>query len=128
MWAVDGSHRMAQLSVASCLAVMLLALVAVASPMARGSNPRLNRGRLRPASSMERSIQTPLVEQARIPTKNLLGIMHEGGVLMYPIGFCSVVLLVFVFERLISLRLGRVLPHTAAVRPPIPGAVSGRAA
>ena len=52
-----------------------------------------------------------MVEQGRIPTKNLLGIMHEGGVLMYPIGFCSVVLLVFVFERLISLRRGRVIPR-----------------
>ncbi|WP_233207091.1 MULTISPECIES: MotA/TolQ/ExbB proton channel family protein [Pirellulaceae] len=46
-----------------------------------------------------------------IPTKNLLQVFRDGGLLMYPIGLCSFILLVFVFERAISLRRGRVIPR-----------------
>jgi biopolymer transport protein ExbB len=46
-----------------------------------------------------------------IPTRNLLSVMVEGGPLMYPIGLCSFILLIFVFERLISLRKGRIIPR-----------------
>lgn len=53
----------------------------------------------------------PVVDQARIPMKNLLQVMRDGGPLMIPIGICSVILLVFVFERAISLRRGRVIPR-----------------
>ena len=49
--------------------------------------------------------------EASIPTKNLLNVIRDGGVLMLPIGLCSFVLLVFVFERAISLRRGRVIPR-----------------
>lgn len=49
-------------------------------------------------------------EAASIPTKSLLAVLRDGGLLMIPIGFCSFVLLVFVFERSISLRRGRVIP------------------
>ncbi len=48
---------------------------------------------------------------ASIPTKSLLGVLRDGGLLMIPIGICSFVLLVFVFERAISLRRGRVIPR-----------------
>jgi biopolymer transport protein ExbB len=47
----------------------------------------------------------------KIPTKNLLDVMYDGGPLMYPIGLCSFVLFVFVFERFIALRRGRVIPR-----------------
>src|SRR3954452_16016620 len=46
-----------------------------------------------------------------IPTKSMLAIFHEGGLLMYPIALCSFALLVFVFERFIALRRGRVIPR-----------------
>jgi len=52
-----------------------------------------------------------LPEEGPIPTKNLLQVFHDGGLLMYPIALCSVFLLVFVFERAISLRRGRVIPR-----------------
>jgi len=52
----------------------------------------------------------PLVYENPIPTKNLLDVIRDGGPLMIPIGICSFVLLVFVFERAISLRRGRVIP------------------
>lgn len=53
---------------------------------------------------------TPLVSENPIPTKNLLGVIRDGGPLMMPIAFCSFILLVFVFERAVSLRRGRVIP------------------
>jgi biopolymer transport protein ExbB len=52
----------------------------------------------------------PLINEVPIPTKNLLQVIRDGGPLMMPIGVCSFVLLVFVFERAISLRRGRVIP------------------
>jgi biopolymer transport protein ExbB len=45
-----------------------------------------------------------------ISNKSLLGIIHDGGFVMYPLFLCSFVLLVFTFERSISLRKGRVIP------------------
>ncbi len=52
----------------------------------------------------------PVASQNPIPTKNLLQVMRDGGPLMIPIAFCSFILFVFVFERSISLRRGRVIP------------------
>lgn len=57
------------------------------------------------------ALQEPAVGASAIPTKNLLEVIREGGVLMYPIGLCSFLLCVFVFERAIMLRRGRVIPR-----------------
>jgi biopolymer transport protein ExbB len=57
------------------------------------------------------NLATPAVEQVAIPTKNLLQVIRDGGPLMLPIGVCSFILLVFVFERTIALRRGRVIPR-----------------
>ena len=46
-----------------------------------------------------------------IPTQNMLQVIRDGGPLMIPIGICSFILMVFVFERSISLRRGRVIPR-----------------
>lgn len=46
-----------------------------------------------------------------IETQNLLKVIQDGGPLMIPIGVCSFVLFVFVFERAISLRRGRIIPR-----------------
>ncbi len=45
-----------------------------------------------------------------IQTNSIFGMIRKGGVLMIPILFCSFVLVVFVFERLVFLRRGRVIP------------------
>ena len=58
------------------------------------------------------TVAIPLVVENPIPTKNLLEVIRDGGPLMLPIGVCSFILLVFVFERAISLRRGRVIPGT----------------
>ena len=42
--------------------------------------------------------------------KNLFEIIRQGGLLMGPLVICSFVMLVFVFERAIALRRGRVIP------------------
>ncbi len=52
-----------------------------------------------------------LAPAAQPPTRTLLQVIREGGPLMIPIGICSFVLLVFAFERTISLRRGRVVPR-----------------
>ncbi len=49
-------------------------------------------------------------EGQTIPTKSLLGIIREGGLVILPLLICSFILLVFVFERTISLRRGRIIP------------------
>lgn len=46
-----------------------------------------------------------------VSTTSLIQIMRQGGPLMYGTLLCSIISLVFVFERLISLRRGRVIPE-----------------
>ena len=46
-----------------------------------------------------------------IASRRLLEVVQNGGPLMIPIGICSFILLVFVFERSISLRKGRIIPR-----------------
>lgn len=53
---------------------------------------------------------SPVSGENPIPTKNLWEVIRDGGPLMLPIALCSFLLLVFVFERAISLRRGRVIP------------------
>jgi len=52
-----------------------------------------------------------VAEQQPIPTRNLLTIFQDGGLLMLPLLVCSFVLVVFIFERLIALRRGRIIPR-----------------
>ncbi len=42
--------------------------------------------------------------------RSLLSLIRDGGVVMFPLILCSFVLTVFLFERIISLRRGRVIP------------------
>lgn len=57
------------------------------------------------------SAQAEEAEEAAIPLGNIVAAVREGGVLMIPILFCSTVLLVFIFERLLFLRRGRIIPR-----------------
>ena len=49
--------------------------------------------------------------RALMSYKNLFDILQDGGVMMIPLFACSFITLVFVFERAISLRRGRVIPR-----------------
>jgi biopolymer transport protein ExbB len=55
--------------------------------------------------------ETTSSEEGKIPVRSLLQMFHDGGIMMYPIALCSFVLMVFSFERFISLRTGRVIPR-----------------
>lgn len=63
------------------------------------------------AAPAETALAEPLANEDPIPTKNLLQVIKDGGPLMIPIGGCSFVLFVFIFERSIALRRGRVIPR-----------------
>jgi biopolymer transport protein ExbB len=49
-------------------------------------------------------------DEEHIPTKSVIDMFFAGGILMYPILLSSFVLLLFTFERLVSLRRGHVIP------------------
>ena len=57
-----------------------------------------------------------MTQTAPIPTKDLWSVIRDGGPLMIPIAFSSLLLLAFVFERMISLRRGRVIPRPFVTR------------
>lgn len=60
------------------------------------------------------SLGGPVAEPATssaIQFGNIISMIREGGVLMIPIVACSIVLLVFVLERLLFLRRGRIIPR-----------------
>ena len=46
-----------------------------------------------------------------VASKRLLDVVKSGGPLMIPIALCSFILVVFAFERFISLRRGRIIPN-----------------
>jgi biopolymer transport protein ExbB len=52
----------------------------------------------------------PLAKKGPVATTDPRELMAQGGILMWPLLACSVVLLTFVFERIVSLRTGRVIP------------------
>jgi len=55
--------------------------------------------------------------ETTVPTaRRLTDLLTRGGLLMIPIGICSFILVVFVFERFISLRKGRIIPGPFAKR------------
>ncbi len=102
----------------SVLALMLAAVVVACWPGAAAAEPgaeqpmkvaAADNGAAAEPSVLPSGADKPAPEQA-IPTKSLLGILREGGLVMLPLLACSFVLLVFVFERSISLRRGRVVP------------------
>jgi biopolymer transport protein ExbB len=68
------------------------------------------------ANSVQEEAAAPLVADNPIPTKNLLDAARDGGPLMLPIALCSFLLVVFVFERAVSLRKGRVIPGPFVTR------------
>ncbi|MGI6416804.1 MAG: MotA/TolQ/ExbB proton channel family protein [Thermoguttaceae bacterium] len=53
----------------------------------------------------------PVADEEPIPTRNLWNIMQDGGVLMIPLAGCSLLLVALIFERLVSLRRGRIIPR-----------------
>jgi biopolymer transport protein ExbB len=88
-----------------------LALVLIATSTARAADgldpvgPEPN-----PANAEE--TQAP----AHISTRNLVKVLFDGGPLMIALAGCSLLIITFVFERLISLRRSRVIPKPFVTR------------
>ena len=56
------------------------------------------------------------VSGAASASKRLFDVLRSGGVLMIPIAICSFILVVFIFERMISLRKARIIPGPFSTR------------
>lgn len=87
------------------LAILILALTSAVALAQDGLPPPA------PTPLPAEVAAAPAAGEQMIPTRNLLGLLRDGGPLMIPIIGSSVVLLVFVFERLIMLRRPRVIPR-----------------
>ncbi len=62
------------------------------------------------AAAKDAAVATAPAAEPLIPTGNLLATIRDGGILMVPLLGCSFLLAVFGFERMVSLRWGRVVP------------------
>lgn len=91
-------------------AAILLIVLPLAESRAQDEAPTPD-----PAASQLGQVQ-PVADENPIPTKSLWDMIMAGGPLIVPIIICSFVLLIFVFERFVSLRRGRVVPKPFAAR------------
>lgn len=89
-------------STARGLVTLVLALTAVGMVAAQGPAPS--------AAPAANSAAAAADQVPEIPSKNLWQILSAGGLIMLPIAFCSVLTTVFGFERLTTVRRGRVIP------------------
>lgn len=110
------SHRMLArpLLVAVCCGILAAAAALPGKAVAQTNAPVADDGQ--PGSAPEpgaspASSAAPVAAGDLIPQRNLFEILKAGGILMIPIIFCSFITLVFVFERAIALRRGRVVPR-----------------
>lgn len=108
----------------------IFAMLVALAPTANGFSQEQPRGL--PADGWEIPIETeaqrpanqppvagapvPAPDQQIVASKRLIQVIRNGGPLMIPIGICSLILMVFVFERMISLRRGRIIPNAFATR------------
>ncbi|MCL4190834.1 MAG: MotA/TolQ/ExbB proton channel family protein, partial [Thermoguttaceae bacterium] len=97
------------------LAVMLLAVGAMLGHPANAQNSgSAETVAVQPESPASAAL--PADEGELIPTRDVWEIMQKGGLLMWPIAFCSLVFVAFFFERLVSLRRGRIIPKPFVTR------------
>jgi len=61
-------------------------------------------------SDVDSTLDSESSSQVISGTRRLTDIVKSGGPLMIPIGICSFILVVFIFERFIGLRRGRIIP------------------
>ena len=82
------------------------------------STPRVSSntddGSITLSEAVEQAPPVPISEEAAeakiVSSTRITDMLRRGGVLMIPIGICSLILLVFVFERFVSLRKGIIIP------------------
>jgi biopolymer transport protein ExbB len=87
-----------------------LFLVSIACLLFSSSGSQLS-ARQTPTEPAVAVVPAPSAGGNIIASRRLLEVIRNGGPLMVPIGACSFILLIFVFERSISLRRGRIIPR-----------------
>ncbi len=93
------------------ISVLLFVVCIGASNWSVGQEPLPENGFDVPNTAMTESNEPPGAQNGQIvASKRLTDVLRNGGPLMIPILLCSFVLVVFTFERLISLRKGRIIP------------------
>lgn len=99
-------RRVSRLRHVAAAGGMVLMLAFITATVVRGQSP--NTAETNPATpGFVDAENAPPV----IPSKNMWDVIRAGGVVMIPIGFCSVLMTLFTFERLLALRRGRVIPR-----------------
>jgi biopolymer transport protein ExbB len=88
-----------------------LASLAVISALVLTSAPLLLAQAPGDGTAPVQSDASPQSTETTISYRNLFDVVKEGGPMMAPLFACSFITLVFVFERAISLRRGRVIPR-----------------
>lgn len=94
----------------------LLAIGALSFELSSVANAQMPAAAAPGAAELEvatpEGLEAPAEQAAETaPSRNLLQIIYAGGPMMVPIIACSFLLCVFVFERFVSLRRGRVIPR-----------------
>ncbi|HEV7279854.1 MAG TPA: MotA/TolQ/ExbB proton channel family protein [Pirellulaceae bacterium] len=108
------SYRAFSTIVAASIALVAIAALASNLPnSAAAQTPaRADAGAASLDVALPEGLEEPIPEAAPgAPSRNLLQIIYAGGPMMVPIIGCSFLLCVFVFERVIMLRRGRVIPR-----------------
>ena len=101
------TFRTCCITLSLCAAAFVVSHVShAADPPTAAANPDLE-----PISESGSDPQAENVNAGEIAEQNLFVIIQQGGLLLYPILFASFILVLFVFERLISLRRRRVIPR-----------------
>lgn len=85
-------------------------------PVATGAEQHFEQERVEPASTAGSNVVEAIPGEQIVASKRLIQVIRNGGPLMIPIGICSLILLVFVFERMIALRRGRIIPGAFSKR------------
>lgn len=92
------------------LAMILVFGGLIATPTIWSQTPRrIDASAVRPTATTP-ATDSEANERSATATRSLLDVLRDGGPLLIPIGVCSFLLCIFVFERSISLRRGRVIP------------------
>ena len=94
---------------------LLLAAILPAVDQARAQTPGDGEAAVVDVVAPEGKV-TPVSAEAPIPMRNLWSIVRGGGLLMIPIAVCSLILVAVIFERIICLRRGRVIPKPFVTR------------
>lgn len=108
------SYRAVSTIVAASIALVAIAFLAstLSSSAAAQTPSTADAGAANLDVALPEGLEAPPAEAApAAPSRNLLQIIYAGGPMMVPIIGCSFLLCVFVFERFIMLRKGRVIPR-----------------